>query len=459
MDKYSWEMRTMTTEKIDVNSVVDNAKFTPFHFNVVAWCLLIILFDGYDLAINGVVLPLLMQDWGLSAVQAGMLASTALAGMMFGAMIFGSLADKIGRKKVIMICIVLFSGLTFAGGFASNPTEFGILRFLAGLGIGGVMPNLVALTSEYAPKNMRSTLVTTMFSGYAVGGVMAALLGAWLTPSFGWEIMFFIAGIPLLLLPIIWKFLPESLMFIVKENKQEQARPIMARLAPEVQISNETKFELHQVDVPEAANVVSLFKRGRALNTLLFWLAFFTCLLTMYALSSWLPKLMMAAGYSMDNSLMFMMVMNVGAVVGIVGGGILADRFHLKPVLMFLGMMGAIVMSSMGFASNQFLLYILVFLAGAASIGSQMLLYSYVAQFYPLAVRSTGIGWSSAIGRMGAIVGPILIGGLLGMNLPAHFNFMAVGLPVLITAIAVALIMHDDESEKIGSADTIPAKA
>lgn len=449
----------MTHQTINVNDVIDHAKFKPFHFNVVAWCLLIILFDGYDLAINGVVLPLLMDEWGLSAVQAGMLASTALAGMMFGAMIFGSLADKIGRKKVIMICIVLFSGLTFAGGFASNPTEFGILRFLAGLGIGGVMPNLVALTSEYAPKNMRSTLVTTMFSGYAVGGVMAALLGAWLTPSFGWEIMFFIAGIPLLLLPIIWKFLPESLMFIVKENQQEQARPIMARLAPEVQISNETKFELHQVDVPEAANVVSLFKRGRALNTLLFWLAFFTCLLTMYALSSWLPKLMMAAGYSMDNSLMFMMVMNVGAVVGIVGGGILADRFHLKPVLMFLGIMGAIVMSLMGFQSNQFLLYILVFLAGAASIGSQMLLYSYVAQYYPLAVRSTGIGWSSAIGRMGAIVGPILIGGLLGMNLPAHFNFIAVGLPVLITAIAVALIMSEDEAEQIKAGKAAIAKA
>ncbi len=449
----------MTHQTINVNDVIDHAKFKPFHFNVVAWCLLIILFDGYDLAINGVVLPLLMDEWGLSAVQAGMLASTALAGMMFGAMIFGSLADKIGRKKVIMICIVLFSGLTFAGGFASNPTEFGILRFLAGLGIGGVMPNLVALTSEYAPKNMRSTLVTTMFSGYAVGGVMAALLGAWLTPSFGWEIMFFIAGIPLLLLPIIWKFLPESLMFIVKENKQEQARPIMARLAPEVQISNETRFELHQVDVPEAANVVSLFKRGRALNTLLFWLAFFTCLLTMYALSSWLPKLMMAAGYSMDNSLMFMMVMNVGAVVGIVGGGILADRFHLKPVLMFLGIMGAIVMSLMGFQSNQFLLYILVFLAGAASIGSQMLLYSYVAQYYPLAVRSTGIGWSSAIGRMGAIVGPILIGGLLGMNLPAHFNFIAVGLPVLITAIAVALIMSEDEAEQIKAGKAAIAKA
>ncbi|MFW2078739.1 aromatic acid/H+ symport family MFS transporter [Acinetobacter sp. ULE_I010] len=449
----------MTTENVDIGSVVDKAKFTSFHFNVVAWCLLIILFDGYDLAINGVVLPLLMQEWGLSAVQAGMLASTALAGMMFGAMFFGSLADKIGRKKVIMICIVLFSGLTFAGGFASNPTEFAILRFFAGLGIGGVMPNLVALTSEYAPQKMRSTLVTTMFSGYAVGGVMAALLGSWFTPNFGWQIMFFIAGIPLFLLPLIWKFLPESLAFIVKENKQEEARRIACRLAPDLSVNEKMTFTLPKVDIPEAANVASLFRRGRTTNTLLFWLAFFTCLLTMYALSSWLPKLMMAAGYSMDNSLMFMMVMNIGAVVGIIGGGILADRFHLKPVLMCLGMLGGIVMSLMGFQSNQFLLYILVFLAGAASIGSQMLLYSYVAQYYPLAIRSTGIGWSSAIGRMGAIVGPILIGSLLGMSLPAYINFIVVGIPVLITAIAVALIVHEDKSEKIAVGSTVTVKA
>ena len=449
----------MTDKAVNVNHIIDHAKFRPFHFNVLAWCLLIILFDGYDLAINGVVLPLLMVEWGLTAMQAGMLASTALAGMMFGAMIFGSLADKIGRKKVIMICIVLFSGLTFAGGFASNPTEFAILRFLAGLGIGGVMPNLVALTSEYAPIRMRSTLVTGMFSGYAVGGVMAALLGSWFTPDFGWQIMFFIAGIPLFLLPVIWKFLPESLTFIVQKNRQAEARTIVRRLEPTVTVKDTTTFELHQVDTPESASVMSLFRRGRAINTLLFWTAFFTCLLTMYALSSWLPKLMMAAGYSMDNSLMFMMVMNVGAVIGIIGGGVLADRFHLKPVLMCLGIMGAIVMSLMGFQSNQFLLYILVFLAGAASIGSQMLLYSYVAQYYPLAVRSTGIGWSSAIGRMGAIIGPILIGGLLGMSLPAYFNFIAVGLPVLITAIAVALIMNEDEAEKVGSSKPVVAKA
>lgn len=429
---------------VNVNEVIDKAKFTPFHFNVVFWCLLIILFDGYDLAINGVALPLLMQEWSLSTVQAGMLASTALAGMMFGAMMFGTLADKIGRKKVIMICVVLFSGFTFAGGFASNPTEFGILRFLAGLGIGGVMPNLVALTSEYAPARLRATLVTTMFSGYAVGGVMAALLGAWFTPNFGWQIMFFIAGVPLLLLPLIWKFLPESLTFLVKAQKHDNARQMMQRLDDQLSLNDQTQLALSEIKIAEPAFVSSLFKQGRTASTLLFWLAFFMCLLTLYALGSWLPKLMMAAGYSLGNSLMFLLAMNIGAVIGTVGGGILADKFHLKPVIITLCLSGAVALSLLGFKSPQPVIYFLVAVAGASAIGGQILLYSYVAQYYPLTVRSTGIGWASAVGRSGAIVGPILIGMLLGMELPHQLNFMAVGLPVVIVAIAVSLIVRKD---------------
>jgi len=441
----------VTTNTVNVNQVIDDAKFRPFHFKVVFWCLLIILFDGYDLAINGVALPLLMQEWSLSAVQAGMLASTALAGMMFGAMLFGTLADKIGRKKVILICVVLFSGFTFAGGFASNPTEFGLLRFLAGLGIGGVMPNLVALTSEYAPQRLRATLVTTMFSGYAVGGVMAALFGAWFTPSFGWEIMFFIAGVPLLLLPLLWKFLPESLTFLVKVQKNEQACKILQRLEPNTKIQSDSKLELTEVKIVEPAFVSSLFKQGRTGSTLLFWLAFFMCLLTLYALGSWLPKLMMAAGYSMGSSLMFLLAMNIGAVIGTVGGGILADKFHLKPVIITLCLSGAVALSLLGLKSPQPVIYLLVAVAGASAIGSQILLYSYVAQYYPLSVRSTGIGWASAVGRSGAIVGPILIGMLLGMELPHQINFMAVGFPVVIVAIAVALIVRTDRKADTGT--------
>ena len=444
---------------VNVNEVIDKAKFTPFHFKVVFWCLIIILFDGYDLAINGVTLPLLMQDWGLSAVQAGMLASTALAGMMFGAMMFGTLADKIGRKKVIMICVLLFSGFTFAGGFASNPTEFGVLRFLAGLGIGGVMPNLVALTSEYAPARLRATLVTTMFSGYAVGGVMAALLGAWFTPDFGWQIMFFIAGVPLLLLPLIWKFLPESLTFLVKAQKHDNARQIMQRLDDQLSLNAQTQLVLSEIKIAEPAFVSSLFKQGRTANTLLFWLAFFMCLLTLYALGSWLPKLMMAAGYSLGNSLMFLLAMNIGAVIGTVGGGILADKFHLKPVIITLCLSGAVALSLLGFKSPQPVIYFLVAVAGASAIGGQILLYSYIAQYYPLTVRSTGIGWASAVGRSGAIVGPILIGMLLGMELPHQLNFMAVGLPVVIVAIAVSLIVRKDRVVDVDSVTEQKLKA
>lgn len=441
----------MSTSTVNVNNVVDNAKFTKSHLSIMLWCLILILFDGYDLAINGVALPLLMKDWGLTAVQAGMLASTALAGMMFGAMMFGTLADRIGRKKVIMICVFLFSTFTFAGGFATNPTEFGVLRFIAGLGIGGVLPNLVALTSEYAPKRLRSTLVTTMFSGYAMGGIMAALFGSWFTADHGWQIMFFIAGIPLLLLPLAWKFLPESLTFLVKVERTAEARQMIQKIAPEQNLSSTAKLELTEVVVPGGTSVKALYKQGRGLSTALFWLCFFMCLLTLYALGSWLPKLMMAAGYSLGSSLTFLLAMNIGAVIGTVGGGILADKFHLKPVIITLCLAGAVALSLLGFNSPQPVIYLLVAVAGASAIGSQILLYSYVAQYYPLSVRSTGIGWASAVGRTGAIVGPILIGYLLSQELPHQINFMAVGIPVVIAAIAVFFICKAQTDEEVAA--------
>lgn len=446
----------MTATTVNVNAVVDEAKFKPFHLKIVLWCVFVVIFDGYDLAINGVALPLLMQEWNMTAVQAGMLASTALAGMMFGAMLFGMLADKIGRKNVILICVTLFSGFTFWGGFASGPTEFGILRFIAGLGIGGVLPNLVALTSEYAPQKMRSTLVTTMFSGYAVGGIMAALLGAWFTPSFGWEIMFYIAGIPLLILPILYLYLPESLTFLVKKQQNEKASKIVQQISPEQNVTASTQFVLNEVHAPDAS-IAALFKQGRSMNTLLFWCCFFMCLLMVYALGSWLPKLMMAAGYSLGNSLMFLMAMNIGAVVGTIGGGILADRFHLKPVIIGMFLLGAVSLVGLGFNSPQAVIYLLVAAAGASAIGSSILLYSFVAQYYPLAIRSTGIGCASAVGRVGAIVGPIIIGFLLGMELPHKMNFLAVAIPAIIGAISVAMIVRKDLNAE-RNAETLLAK-
>lgn len=188
---------------IDAGALLDGARFNAFHMRVLFWCALIIIFDGYDLVIYGVVLPALMKDWGLTALEAGLLGSCALVGMMLGALFFGPLSDRIGRRKTIMTCVILFSGFTVINGFARSPEEFALCRFLAGLGIGGVMPNVVSLMNEYAPKKLRSTLVAIMFSGYSVGGMLSAGLGMLLMPSWGWQAVFFVAVIPLLVLPLL----------------------------------------------------------------------------------------------------------------------------------------------------------------------------------------------------------------------------------------------------------------
>lgn len=429
----------MYMEKVNINETIDNAKFSLFHWKVLVWCLLIIIFDGYDLVIYGVALPLLMQQWSLTAVQAGLLASATLFGMMFGAMIFGTLSDRLGRKKTIMICVTLFSGFTFLGAFATNPVEFAILRFIAGLGIGGVMPNVVALMTEYAPKKIRSTLVAIMFSGYAIGGMTSALLGAWLVKDMGWQIMFLIAGIPLLMLPIIWKFLPESLAFLIKSGKEEQAKQIINKLLPTLDIHQNTQLVFNE-NIHHEAPVKALFQDGRAFSTFMFWIAFFMCLLMVYALGSWLPKLMLQAGYSLGASMLFLFALNIGGMVGAIGGGALADRFHLKPVITSMFVIGAAALILLGFNSPQIVLYSLIALAGAATIGSQILLYTFVAQFYPTTVRSTGMGWASGIGRIGAIIGPVLTGALLTFELPHQMNFLAIAIPGVIAAFAIFLV-------------------
>ena len=425
--------------ELNVNLLIDHAKFTPLHWRILFWCTLIIIFDGYDLVIYGVVLPILMKEWNLDPVTAGLLGSSALFGMMIGAMLLGTLSDKLGRKKMIVLCIILFSGFTVLNGFAQTPTQFAVMRFIAGLGIGGVMPNVVALMSEYSPRRIRSTLVAVMFSGYGVGGMMSAGLGIWIVPNFGWQVMFYLAVIPLLLLPLIIKMLPDSVAFMLKNGQTEQARKVMRELVPSENIGDEDKLVLPEA-VQTKAKISDLVKEHRLGSTLSFWCAFFMCLLMVYALGSWLPKLMTMAGYGLSSSLMFLLALNIGGIIGAISGGWLSDRFHPKPVLVVFFLFGAASISLLGFNNPQAVLYLLVTVAGAATIGSQILLYAYVAQFYPTAIRSTGLGWASGVGRTGAIIGPMLGGTLLAMALPHQMNFIAFAIPGLVAALAIALV-------------------
>ncbi len=300
------------SQEINVNQMIDESKLTPFHWRVIILSTLIIIFDGYDLVIYGVALPLLMKEWAIDPVTAGFIGSVALFGMMFGALIFGTMADKlehlnISRKKVIAVCIILFSLCTVLCGLSKTTTQFAIFRFLAGVGIGGVMPNVIALVSEYAPKKFKSFFVTLMFSGYAIGGMAAAALGSVLVPVYGWKIMFMIAGIPLIILLPLMKLLPESIDYLVRKKKDETVRYILSRLVPSYQNQPDHVFVLNASNQTQAqAPIKMIFTEQRAFSTVMFWCSIFMTLIMVYALGNWLPKLMIEAGYNLSKSLIFL---------------------------------------------------------------------------------------------------------------------------------------------------------
>jgi AAHS family benzoate transporter-like MFS transporter len=438
----------------DVNALVDFAQFSGFHWRVMALCALLLIFDGYDLFIYGVVLPVLMKEWGRTLLQAGALGSYALFGMTFGALVFGSLDDRVGRKKSIAICFALFSVATVINGFVSNPTEFGVCRFVAGLGCGGLMPNAVALMNEYAPKRMRSTLVAVMFSRYALGGMMSVSVGIYMLPRFGWSSMFFVATLPLLLLPVIRYWLPESVGFLIRQGQTEKARLLLQRLAPNTVIDRQDVLEIKE-DKARTGSVAELFRHGQAVRTLALWVAFFCCLLMVYALGSWLPKLMAGAGYSLGSSLSFLLALNVGGMTGAVLGGWLGDRLNLVKVMVVFFTVAALSISLLGVDSPMPMLYLLIFVAGATTIGTQILLYAAAAQLYGLSIRSTGLGWASGIGRNGAIIGPLLGGALMAIELPLQLNFIAFAIPGAIAAMAMMVFAVN---ERMAAATAVSSK-
>jgi AAHS family benzoate transporter-like MFS transporter len=447
-------------QHIDIQKLADNARFNRFHASVLAWCSIIIICDGYDLAVAGIALPSIMKTMGVTAQNAGFMVSSALFGMMFGAIFLGTIADRIGRPRAIAICLAFFSVFTAAAGLTTDPYLFSAMRFLAGLGIGGVMPNVVAQMTEYSPRKIRSTMVTLMFSGYAVGGMLAALLGKGMIESYGWSSVFLAAGVPVVLIPFILKSLPESMPFLIRQNRTAELKTILHRMEPAYLPQADHRFALPVHDRAEGAPIGKLFQDGRGFSTAMFWVAFFMCLFMVYALSSWLAKLMAGAGYSLGSALTFVLVLNFGAVIGAVGGGWLADRFHIKYVLVGMYALAAVSITLLGYKVSTEVLYLLVGLAGASTIGTQIVTYAYAGQFYPAAIRSTGIGWASGVGRSGAILAPIVIGTLVGMALPLEQNFVAIAIPAVIATLAVSLIRHGrSASVAVAAADARPTVA
>lgn len=412
---------------------------------VVAICFLTIVCDGYDLIVYGSVVPSLLAEpgWGLGPAQVGAIGSYALAGMLIGALVAGAITDRVGRRRIMLVGIAWFSVAMALCAIAPSPELFGLFRFLGGLGLGGVLPSAIALTVEYAPRGRKQLWNALMFVGYSVGGVLAAVLALALVAEQGWRIMFWIGVAPLVLvLPAAIAFLPESAGHLLARGRREEAQALAARYGATLEPAPE---------VGATAGPRTLFTPTYRTATLLFGAASFCGLLLVYGLNTWLPQIMRAAGYPLGSALQFLLVLNLGAIVGAIGASALADRFGPKPVTAgaFLAATASLLLLSQRL--DTALLFGAVAIAGIGSVGTQILVNGYVAVHYPAATSATALGWALGVGRAGAIVGPLFGGWVLASGFGFEWNFYGFAVPALAGALLIALVP--------GIRATIPAPA
>ncbi len=443
---------------------VETATFTRTRVAVVAICCATIIADGYDLIVYGAVVPSLLQyeEWGLTVTEAGTIGSYALIGMLFGALVVGTVTDIVGRRKIMLFCITWFSLAMGLCALAPSPELFGLFRFIAGLGLGGVVPTAIALTIEYAPPQRRNFTNSIMFIGYSVGGILAALLAIVLLPEFGFRTMFFIGLAPLVLIvPLAYKYLPESIEFLLANDRREEAEALARHYQMPIVSAEPRPMQEDKVSTRENKwkALASLFSRNYVAATALFWAACFMGLLLVYGLNTWLSKIMFDAGYPLGSSLAFLLVLNLGAILGTPLGGAAADRFGSKLVVTVMFLAAAASIFLLSFQLPALALYLLVAVAGIGTIGTTILVNAYTANYYPAGSRATGLGWSLGIGRLGAILGPIFGGLVLASNLGLEWNFYAFAIPALLGALAIFLIPRSPRAALAASPEPAESRA
>ncbi|MGY1631813.1 MFS transporter [Geodermatophilus sp. SYSU D01186] len=409
---------------------------------VVLVCFVTIVFDGYDLVVYGTTVPsiLAFEEWGVTPAEAGAIGSYALIGMLIGTLVVGAITDILGRRKIMLISISWFSIAMGLTALAPNVETFGLLRFIAGLGLGGVVPTAIALTVEYSPKGRRQLNNALMYSGYSFGGIFAALIGLALLPETDFRVMYAIGALPLVtVVPIAWKYLPESIAFLTAKGRHDEARALADRYGVVLDDVTVTPAPAG-TSTDRLTGIRTLFTRRYVIATLLFAAASFCGLLLVYGLNTWLPQIMREAGYALGSSLAFLLVLNAGAIVGAIGASRLADRIGPKPVTTaaFLAATVSILLLSVSLPTA--LLFLFVAVAGLGSVGTQILVNGFVATHYPDASRATALGWSLGIGRFGAILGPVIGGLVVGSSLGFEWNFYVFAAFAVLGAVLIVAV-------------------
>lgn len=367
----------------------------------------VIVFDGYDVIVYGSAVPALLKfrDWDLTPGQVGAIGSYTLLGMFVGALAAGALSDLIGRRRMLIGCVSWFSAAMLLVAAAPNPELLGLFRFVAGLGFGGVVPATIALIIECAPNERRNLNTALALIGFPIGGILAAVLAIALMKDHGFRILFAFGGLPLVtLVPLLALLLPESPAYLAGRAARTERR---ARRA-------------EQADNARPGGRLS----GRnAVAAVLLACATFCSLLLVYALNTWLPQIMRSAGYEIGSALAFLLVLNAGGIVGGVTGSLIADRFGSRPVSATAFLIATACIALLGLPLPTAALFTLVGLTGAVTIGTQIMMFGYVGTYFTSDIRASALGFTSGVGRLGGVTGPILGGYLVASHVSIAWNF------------------------------------
>ncbi|MFJ4334189.1 MFS transporter [Streptomyces sp. NPDC088935] len=380
---------------------------------VVGLCWLAVLFDGLDMFIYGSVLPHMLQEkaLGITSGQAGDLGSYATFGMLVGALAAGTVADRIGRKRLMVSCVALFSLASGLCAIAGSVGVFGLGRTLAGVGLGGLLPTAISMVSDYAPRGRAAITIGLLMTAHHAGGILSAYVALWIVEPLGWRSAFWVCVVPLLFVPVLLKFLPESLSFLVAQGRTEEARALAGRYDVELPAAPAGRPATARWEA-----LANLFRGREWIQTLLYWLASFGGLLLVYGVATWLPTLMRSEGYELGSALTFVVLFNLGGIVGMLVAGRASDRFgapRISAVWFALTACGVFLLSvHMPLA----LTFAVVFLTGVFLNSAQTMIYATVSIGSTPANRATAVGWTSGMGRFGAVFGPWLGGQLLAAD-------------------------------------------
>ena len=409
---------------------------------VAALCWTAVLLDGFDLVVVGTVIPALISpdEWALSPGGATFVVTIGLVGMTIGALTIGALTDIVGRRKALIGAVTSFSLFTLLCAFAPNATVFALLRFLAGVGLGGCLPTAIAMVNEFTRTGRSGRATTTIMTGYHGGAVATAALAIVVVDSIGWRWMFVIGALPaLVLVPLMVRHLPESPAYLLTHGRRAEAEEVARRhgLQPE-RAPAAAPHAGEESTAGAAATVRTLFTTGWLRNTVAVGVTSFMGLLLVYGLNNWLPTIMREAGYELGDSLAFLLVLNVGAIVGLLVAGTVADRVGARTAGIAWFASGALFLALLSVRLPTVGLYVMCFLTGCFVFSAQVLVYAFVSANHPPQVRATALGWSAGAGRIGAIVGPVVTGALVTAGLAFPWGFYVFAVVGVLGAIALS---------------------